>query len=122
MNSFDQICETARKMPAPDAREYLLSVVEQCFNTLSPSSDAFKIFGSEFSQIERSLCWFLYRRVGQIVSTAALYDGIYVGRHGRDLPFPSVINAHICNARKKLPEHIKITTMWGEGFRMELSE
>lgn len=109
-------------MKAADAVEFLLGVFEE-LALAAPLDDHPVDAWGRFTTPLRRLLIILYDYQGRIVSKENLYAAVYFDRaDADDIPHPKIIDVYICKLRKMLPDHVKVATVWGQGYRLVVDE
>lgn len=106
----------AEAMRPSEAVEYLLGVIEEVplLSTERHPTDDWPT-----TKARKRLAKVLYDAAPKVVSHDALYAAYTIGCvDANDLPNNQVVSAQICHLRKKLPDGVKIETVFGEGYRM----
>lgn len=102
-----------------DALRYLL-------DEMTSTPEEFEEIGeaANLSAFQRRVLGMLLGRPGKAVTRDQLTAALMVGRPFADWPSTEVVDAHICNIRKRLgPDSpVQIKTVWGIGYSATIRE
>lgn len=72
---------------------------------------------------ERRVMAFLYDRRGRVCSRDAIFEICWAHKIATDeIPEPKILDVTICKARKKMPDHWRIKSVWGRGYILETQQ
>lgn len=102
-----------------DALRYLLDEM-----TSVPEEFEALIEAANLSAFQKRVLGMLLGQPGKAMSRDQLTAALMVGRPFADWPSTEVVDAHICNIRKRLgPDNpIRIETVWGIGYSATIRE
>lgn len=70
------------------------------------------------TDVQARLLLILRTARGGVMPREILLRRLYHGRAEDEIPDPKIIDVHIYNLRARLPEGMRIETLWGQGFRL----
>lgn len=120
--SMSAIEKTVSEMHSSEAVGYLLGVIELMHPVLRDHTHSVDDLGINLTGQQRKLMIILYE-ARSFLTKEQIIDALYAHRANADsVPGSKIIDVLVCKIRAKLPDHIQIRTIHGQGYELVIEE
>ncbi|MEM1150711.1 MAG: helix-turn-helix domain-containing protein [Pseudomonadota bacterium] len=112
--------EIVQDMKPIDAVNYLINFIEEHLGRRSRQIEWIEHIPS-ITATEASLLDALWSSSPRMASYKGIYDRIYAGTFD-DAPEPNILKVFCTKLRRKLPTGVEIQTVWGQGYRLVVTD